>query len=251
MRVFVMALLAWGLAGCVTQPDNFAENDPQKAASRAKIHTELAAAYYESAQYKTALEELDKALRADARYAPAYSVRGLVHMTLQEDAEADQDFQHSLNLDASDSDVQNNYGWFLCQHGRMPDAMTHFMAAAKDPLYRAPEKAYLNAGVCSRKAGIMQDAEKYLQRALLMQPNMPEALVNLAEIAFIGGDYMSAKTYYTRFEKQSISPTAENLLLAVRIEGKLGNRSAAANYAARLKNNFPDSREAQILKQIR
>jgi type IV pilus assembly protein PilF len=251
MRLFVIVLLLLGLAACATEPDELAHLDPQKARASAKAHTELGAAYYERAQYKIALDELAMAISADSQYAPAYNVRGLVHMTLLENAEAEQDFRHSLEIDSANPDTNINYGWFLCQRGRENDAIGHFMIAAKDPLYQTPEKAYLNAGVCSKMAGHIKDAETYLQRALLMQPDLPEALMQLAEVSFIDGDYAGAKSYLMRFERTKIPLTAENLLLAVRIERGLGDRRAEAAYAAQLSRNFPDSREAQLLKQIR
>ena len=135
------------------------------------MHTELAGLYYQRAQFGVALEELNNALQADRDYAPAYSVRGLVHMALREDKEAEADFKRSLRLDNTDSDTHNNYGWFLCQRGRANESIEQFMAAIKNPLYTTPGLAYLNAGLCSRKAGNNKDAEDFLQKALLVQPD--------------------------------------------------------------------------------
>jgi type IV pilus assembly protein PilF len=249
MKWFVTFIAVWGLAGCASQSN---QPDASRAEAIAKARTELAAAYYARAQYGVSLEELANALRADSSYAPAYNVRGLVHMALRENTEAENDFKRSLNLDSSSSDAHNNYGWFLCQNGREREAVKHFLIAASDPLYTTPGKAYLNAGVCSKKVGELQDAEMYLQRAMILQPNLPEALVGLADAAFIRGDYASAKTYFRRFEQASSAQmSVENLLLAVRIEHKLGNRNAESGYATQLKKNFPDSREAKLLGQIR
>jgi len=249
MKWLALILVALGLAGCASDPG--APDDPARAQNIAKARTELAASYFERAQYGVALEEVAKAIRADSGYAPAYNVRGLVNMALQDDEEAESDFKRSLRLDSGYSDARNNYGWFLCQRGREGEAVKQFMQAAKDPLYTTPEKAYLNAGLCSRKAGRLQDATMYLQRALTLQPEMPEALIGMANVAFVSGDYPSAKSYFKRYEKTAIPLTAENLLLAVRVEYKLGNRNEGAVYAAKLRKSFPDSREAIILGQIR
>ncbi len=250
MRLFIFVFLAWAAAGCATQSGD--GGSPQVANERARVHTELAGAYYENANYKVALEELSTALRANSRYAPAYNMRGLVHMMLREDQEAESDFQRSLELDADNSDTHNNYGWFLCQRGRAPESVKHFLEAIQNPLYTTPDKAYLNAGICSKKAGKLQDADRYLQRVLVLQPGLPEALAALAEVSFATGDYPGAKAYFGRFEQAAGAPlTAENLLLAVRIERKLGNRNAQARYAAQLRKDFPDSREAQLMMQIR
>jgi type IV pilus assembly protein PilF len=246
MRLLGIFLLVLAIAGCASQQGG----EPSRSQASAKVHTELAALYYERAQLGVALDELRQALLAEPDYAPAYSVRGLVHMALREDKEAEEDFQHSLHLDSVNSEAHNNYGWFMCQRGRERESVKQFLAALKNPLYATPETAYLNAGVCSRKAGEMKDAEEFLQKALLLKPDMPEAQLGLAELDFDNGDYMAAKSNFTRFAQGgAANMTAENLWLAVRIERKLGDRNAEDSYALQLRKRFPDSREAQLMLQ--
>ena len=153
-------LFALDLAGCATHSaSSSGQQVTTRAQASAKVHTELAASYYERAQLGVALEELGKALRAEPNYAPAYNVRGLVNMALHEDRQAEEDFQRSLQLDNSDAGTHNNYGWFLCQRGKERDSIKQFMEALKNPLYATPEKSYVNAGVCSKKSGNARDAE--------------------------------------------------------------------------------------------
>ena len=92
-KLIVLLILFAGLPGCGTPAGG------SKANASAKVHTELAGMYYEMGKHGVALEELELALQADRDYAPAYNVRGLVHMALREDREADEDFQKSLRLD--------------------------------------------------------------------------------------------------------------------------------------------------------
>lgn len=213
----------------------------------AKVHTELAGLYYERAQFGVALGEIEKALQADRSYAPAYNVRGLVNMALREYKDAEEDFQQSLSLDKADSETHNNYGWFLCQQGKGKDSIPHFMAALKNPLYETPERAWLNAGLCSKKIGNNKDAEEFLQRALTVQPGLPQALLAMAELSFDNGDYITAKKYFASFSGKSDNPTAEQLWLAVRIERKVGDRNSEASYGMQLRKRFPDARETQLL----
>lgn len=236
------------LAGCGT-PSGGGQAAPDQLKSRAsaKVHTELAGMYYERAQMGIALGEIDMALQADRNYAPAYSVRGLIRMALREYREAEEDFQQSLRLDRNDSETHNNYGWFLCQRGREKESIPHFMAAIKNPLYATPERAYLNAGLCSKKAGDRKDAEEFLQRALQVQPGLSQALLGMAELSFDNGDYTAAKQYFAKFSEKSDSLTAEQLWLAVRIERKAGDRNAEASYAMQLRKRFPDARETRLL----
>ena len=240
-RLIVMVFSLALLAACSTASDN------SHAYKSAKVHTELAGLYYQRAQLGIALDELSKALNADSEYAPAYNVRGLVHMALREDREAEEDFKRSLRLDDTDSDTHNNYGWFLCQHGRAKEAIPQFMDAIKNPLYTTPGLAYLNAGLCSRKAGNNRDAEEFLQKALLVQPALTQPLFALAELKFANADYFLAKKYFSDFSQKTDNLTAEQLWMGVRINRKVGDRNSEASYATQLRNRFPDARETQLL----
>ena len=243
MKRWWVYLIAMALAGCASGGDK-----DERALNSAKIHTELAASYFERGQYSVALQELGAALQADDEYAPAYNVRGLVRMTLREDDEADKDFRRALKLDPDSASALNNYGWFLCQRGRPKESIAKFMEALKDPLYNTPDVAYANAGVCSLKAGDLVSAESYLERALILHPGMPEAQIGLAELNYNRGDHSMAKVHLMRFMQVYDALSPEHLWLAVRIERKAGDRNAAASYALQLRKRFPDSREAQLLQ---
>lgn len=252
MKLFKLFLIMLLLTGCASSGGG-SEGTPQLDTTRsqaiAKSHTELAGSYYERAQYAIALQEIGVALQADGNYAPAYNVRALVRMALREDDQADADFRHSLDLDRSSSETHNNYGGFLCQRGRAKESIGQFKEALKNPLYATPEMAYVNLGVCSRKAGLMKDVESNLQRALVLRPGMPEALYGLADWSYDNGDYAGAKSYFLRFSQASPELNAEQLWLAVRIERKMRDRNSEASYALQLRKRFPDSRETQLLLQ--
>ena len=126
--------------------------------NRARVHTELASAYFERGNMGVALEELRTAIEADSNYAPAYNVLALVHMDLRENAVAQQHFERAVSLSPNDPDINNNYGWFLCQSGRAEQSIAYFLAAVKNPLYSTPARSYVNAGLCAMKANNERDA---------------------------------------------------------------------------------------------
>ncbi|MFA6903487.1 MAG: type IV pilus biogenesis/stability protein PilW [Gallionellaceae bacterium] len=250
MKLILAVLFGLLLTACSSSGDKGrdAQQEAQvDAEASARIHTELAAVYYGQKQYAVALDELKQALNMNSNYAPAYGVRGLVYMALHEDKKADDDFEHSLDLDSNDSGTRNNYGWFLCQRGREKESMQQFLEAVKNPLYATPEKAFLNAGLCSSKFGKLKDAETYLKNALSRQPNMKEALVGMAELSFAKADYAGAKAYFLRLSRNGADLSAADLLLAVRVERKLGDRNAEASYKLQLRKRFPESREARLI----
>lgn len=254
MRTIYLAFcVALIMTGCVTQP---AEPEFKPAVSttgndsgereRARIHTELAAGYFEFGNFGVALEEVTIALRADPNYGPAFNVAGLVYAALKEDRQAEQNFERALSINPMDSDAHNNYGRFLCQRKREDEGIKHFMAAVRNPLYRTPERSFVNAGFCSRQRGDNKAAEDYYLQALKRAPNYAIGLYQMADLAYTQADYGSAKRYLDRLAKL-VPPVPELLWLAVRVERKLGNGSAEASYAQQLRKNFPDSKEARAL----
>jgi type IV pilus assembly protein PilF len=244
VKILGLFLIVLFLTSCSTNGNGFT---PERALASAKVHTELAAAYFERKQYSIALQEVETALKAKSDYAPAFNVRGLIHLTLREDDRAEQDFRLGLKLDESDSITHNNFGWFLCQRGREAEGVQQFLDAIKNPLYASPESAYVNAGVCSKKIGKLKEADEYFQRALIRSPNMPDALFGLADLNFAKHDYISAKSYLLRYAQSVPEMSAEQLWLAVQIQRKAGDRYSEQSYALKLQKRFPDSRETQLL----
>ena len=253
----VAAIVVCGaLASCAQNPSSSATRadtvdtgtvsgevgDPR---NRARIHTELASAYFERGNVGVALEELRTAIAADPNYAPAYSVLGLVHMDLHENDVAQRHFERALALSPNDPDINNNYGWFLCQTGHEQQSIAYFLAALKNPLYNTPARSYVNAGLCSIKNN-EADAINYFGRALRSEPDNLQALLNLASIQYKRGQLEVARGLIGRFNKL-VEPTAESLWLALRIERKLGDKGAENSLAVQLRRRFSGSPEYQKL----
>lgn len=133
--------------------------------SRARVHTELAALYYQQGSMKTALEELATATKIDPQYAPAYSMLGLVYMQLGEQAPAEQNFQKAVALAPNDPDIRNNYGLFLCDTKQYQKGLVQLDAALANPLYNTPARALDNAARCAQDMGNVELANRYRQQA--------------------------------------------------------------------------------------
>ncbi len=246
-----LVVLAMVAAGCNSQPQ---KTDPDtqigNALNRARIHTELGAAYYGNNQMSVAMEEFKEAISADPDFAPAHAQLGLVYMALNEDKLAQQSFERALKIDPADSEANNSYGRFLCQRKRDKEAFKYFMAALKNPLYSTPENAYTNAGICAFLQGDDVRAEDWLRKALALQPNQPQALYYLAEISFKRGDAKTARILLTRHLRLS-QPSAEALWLGARIESQLGDRTALASYGTQLRNRFPNAEQTKAFSEGR
>lgn len=249
--LFAFLLVLFGGA-CAQQPvqtPNLSQEENARLEA-ARAHTELGSAYFGAGQVGVALEEFTIAIQIYPKYAPAHYMLGLVHMELKEDAQAEAAFRRAIELDPGSSEAYNNYGWFLCQRNRIDEAIRQFTLALKNPRYETPEKAYVNAGICSRKRNDEAAAVDYFERALKVQPNNPLALYHLADIHYRRGDLATAKSLLLRYMKAN-PPTAEALWLGVRVERRLGDRSAEASYAQMLRQRYPEAPETQLLKAER
>lgn len=256
MRILRMAIVAacLALSGCVTQPSDDralkpaspTTGDEGQDRARARIHTELAAGYYELGNMSVALEEVNEALRSDPNYSPAYNIAGLVYARLKEDRLASESFQRALRANPNDYDALHNYGSFLCDRKQEREAIKQFLAAVRNPLYPLPERSYVNAGLCARQSGDLAGAEEYFQQALKVRPAQPQALYQLAELSLARGDLGAAKGYLGQLA-QAGETSADVLWLGVRIARRLGDGNSEASYARQLRNRFPNSQETRAL----
>lgn len=249
--VLALGMLLTGCAATSTSnggsPEARAVGEENRSA---RLHTELGAGYYSRGQYAVALQELRKALDADAAYAPAYSILGLVHAELREDKQAEAHFQRAVDLSPNYSEAHNNYGQFLCQRSRAAESLKHFELALNNPLYATPEKALANAGNCAAEMGDLVQAELFFTRALKRVPGQPTALLGMAEIHGRQGRWLAARSVLRQLSAQyndiaEMSPQA--LWLGVRSERQLGDREAEANFGSLLRRRHPESMQAQWL----
>ena len=241
-------LCAWGCANTGSESTSYAPKTVEDTSeqARARIHTDLAAGYFELGNYGVALQEAGEALKADPNYAPAFSILGLVYMELRDDKAAEANFQRALRISPQDSDINNNFGWFLCQRKREPESLKYFLSALRNPLYPTPDKSWVNAGICARQSGDLVAADDYFQKALKLRPAQPQALLQLTDMAFRRKNYPEAKSYLMRIQKD-VEPTADYLWLALRVERAIGDRNAESSIGFQLRKNFPESREARAL----
>ena len=159
LRSLITVLALFMVTGCANKPTSpeqaqapvqprSAPPQPQQTSphDRARLHTELAAGYYERGQMDVAIDELKISVSLDPNYAQTYNIYGLVYAVLGEDRNAEQNFEHALQLAPNDSETHHNWGWYLCQHKREREALGQFELAVRNPLYRSPEVALVNAG---------------------------------------------------------------------------------------------------------
>ena len=219
---------------------------PKDIVTRAKAHTELASLYFQNGNIIVALEELTLAISINPDYAPAYGMRGLALFHIREFDSAEKDFRRALSLNEKDPEINNNYGWYLCQTGKAKEAIGYFQKAIGNPLYQTPEVAYLNAGACYVKMNEFDLAEEYVRKTLRFSPDNAQALFQLGEIAYRRGNLEAARSHLINVVRK-MEPAPEVLWLLLRVERRLGDKASEASLAAQLRRKYPDSQEYQAL----
>lgn len=257
-QVSVLGLSLLLLAGCQqgtvrpggTSPDmidNTGQFGQASQTGAGDVYVKLAIAYMQEGHLDVALGKAKQALSIEPTNAEGHNVIALLYERLGELELAEKHFNRSLKIDTRNSYVLNAYASFLCQRQRYEEADRHFMMALENPLYRTPEVALSNAGICAARNGDPEKAETYFRRALNHNPKFSLALIQMAQISFQNGENLSSRAYLQRYLEQS-RPTPASLWLGIRNERILGDQNAVSSYSLMLKNHFPDSREVQLLR---
>ena len=226
------------------QPDRHKKPEPAQAAV---ANMQMALEYMRINDLGHARDRIERALTEAPTNASVQETAGLVYEKLQDPAKAQRAFSAAARLGKDDPGIQNSYAGFLCRNGKTAAGEKLFLEVARSPLYQTPEVALLNAGVCVGGAGDVVDAERYFNRALTIKPNMPEALLQLGNLALSRGDSKDALDFVQRY--LAVNPAIpEVLLLGVRADRKLGDNTGAAVFARQIETEFPNSEQAQILR---
>ena len=221
----------------------------KKRNDASNYNMQLGMAYLNQGDLGLAKEKLDRALAENPSDPNVHSAMAMLQDRLGHPDQADKEFKAALSLGPRSPDVLNNYAVYLCRTGRVDEGVKSFEEAAHNALYRTPEAAYTNAGVCLRGAKRDTQAAMSFQRALQVRPNFAEAAYQLADLDFTRGEVQEARETVDRF-MASFEPTPELLLLGVRISRKQGDRLAEEKFARKLRLDFPASDQARGLAEL-
>ncbi len=261
--LFVFMMLAASaalLAGCTTTSTTTSGGTTKEVAPSAekpdpirsgRVRFELATAYFANGQTDIAFSEVKAAINADPNLAGAHALLALIQASKADEHAADDSFQRALKLDPLNADTQHNYGWFLCQKRRYPQADAQFAAALAQPGYRDAPRTLLVQGICLARAGSLEAAERVLSRAYELDPASPTTAVNLAEVLYRKTEYERARFYIRRVNSQPDLASAQTLWLAARIENKIGNQAGARDFGSQLRSRFPQAPQTLLFDKGR
>jgi type IV pilus assembly protein PilF len=233
-----------------TQPSNNYNRDKGELA---KIRTTLAAEYIRKNKLDAAQRELEKAFAADSRYAPAYDMMGIL---LQQEGsainlqKADGFFKKAIALDAEFVQARNNYGVYLSQMKRYPEAVQQFEVAGAALGYEGRIGALENLGRTYLVLGNKPAATQAFIRAIEGNRNSIIAHIELVDLLLEQNRIAQAQSLYEetgellRHEPQSPRLLLQGIKLAA-AHGNINNRQALAQ---QLLSSYPLSNEAKQLK---
>lgn len=242
----LLAALLGGCAGVTIHTgskSDVARNRPQELAN---IKIQLAIEYMNSSAYREAIAAVEDAIRLQNNNENAWLVRAEIYQYLKVIDKAQESYDRALALKPDSAEINNNYGWFLCNSGnRLNESLAYFDRALADPTYPTPHIAYLNKGICSARLGQYNLGVSYIQRALSTAPEFAPAYKELARIALQEGKNSEADRLFRQFQSQVERLGSDDLLLGWKIARANGQSQAAYEYEAQLRATHPYSPELQ------
>jgi type IV pilus assembly protein PilF len=249
-RLAATAAAAVLLAACVTTGNT--EKPLRESGSSAErastINKQLGTVYLRQGNLALAKEKLERAEEYNPRDPELHAVLALLYERLNQPKEVDKHYRTAIRLAPNDPQVSANYAVYLCQNGRTDEGVKRFLESARNPLYRTPEVAYTNAGVCLRKAKRFDEAGNSFARALQIKPGSAEAVFQSADLALERGEPAKGREQVDKY-LLSHEATADLLLLGVRITRALGDRVGEDKFTRRLRVEFPNSAQLRSLQE--
>lgn len=240
------------MAGCQSAPTKEdqervqAENEAMER--KADVNTRLGIEYLRNGNTEGAVEKFKKALNAMPQYGPAFGYMGLAFAELNEPVEAKKNYLKALELEPGNAMIRNNYAGFLCAQDQFEAAYLEYNKVIGDKRYDRRVVAMVNAGLCARREPDLVKAQEFFEQALRLVPNYGVPLLELARISYTKDEYLKTRAFLQRYFSV-VGKTAESVWLALRNERKLNDQVEIHRYTFLLKDKFPNSREAQLLRE--
>lgn len=221
----------------------------------ARVRTALAAQFIGERKLDDAQRQLEIALKADPRYAPAYDMMGNL-LSAEGSAsnlqKADEYFRKAIAIDSNFMQARNNYGVYLSQVNRYKEAIEQFSIAGSTLGYEKRAEALENLGRTYLKVGNEKDAQDAFNRALDADPDTVIARIELVDILIDQKRTLQAKEYYDALKQlwqlHNEPLTARLLYQGIRLSILQNNPQERQRLSNLLFSQYPLSDEAKKLK---
>ena len=246
ISAMVFTLFAgFGLGGCVsTLPDEGGIKEKDPALFEQK-NLDIAYGFLQEGYPGRAIGRLDEILKVNSRSARAYGMLGVVYQSQGEYELAADNFNRSLSIDSSASDVRNNYGVLLYEMKKYDAAREQFEEVTEDIYYDKRSRAFENLGFVAMRTDDRQGAQELFERALRLDRNLPKASLELADIFYQDGNFVEADRYFQNYRRltQRNRPEPRGLLLGIDLARVFKQTGQLQKYADQLSRYYPGSQE--------
>ncbi|AWY19757.1 type IV pilus biogenesis/stability protein PilW [Moraxella bovis] len=260
----IPVLLTALLAGCQSTSQSsstvYQGTDPSQRkrdkSELAQARTALAGQFIAQRQLDAAKRQLDEALEADSRYAPAYDMMGnllRIEGSPSNVAKADEYFKKAISLDPNFTQARNNYGVYLSERGRYQEAIEQFNIAGGTLGYRNRAGALENLGLTYLKMNNPAAAEAAFNKAMETERGTVVAKMEMIDILINRRESLKAKEYFEDLKSLSQmhgQPMPPRLIYqGIRLNILQNNRQEIQRLSSQLLSQYPLSDEAKKLKQ--
>ena len=249
----VIGFFTWSIQGCHSSAANtLVKRDPEKAV---KVRTQLAAEYIRAGDLDAAKRALDQAFTADSKDSGANMMMGVL---LQKEGsptsleQADRYFKRAIGSDPKNAQARNNYGTYLFQQQRYPEAIAQFKIAGAALGYDQRYVALENLGRVYLSLDDVTLAEKTFKQALQVNRDSSISMLQLAELLYLQQKFSEAGPFYTQFVRLTgaKNQSAAALWLGIRLARANGDEMGMQVLINQLRALFPDSQEYQRFLQL-
>ncbi|STZ63654.1 tetratricopeptide repeat protein [Moraxella lacunata] len=260
----IPVLLTALLAGCQSTSQSsstvYQGTDPSQRkrdkSELAQARTALAGQFIAQRQLDAAKRQLDEALEADSRYAPAYDMMGnllRIEGSPSNVAKADEYFKKAISLDPEFTQARNNYGVYLSERGRYQEAIEQFNIAGGTLGYRNRAGALENLGLTYLKMNNPAAAEVAFNKAMETERGTVVAKMEMIDILINRRESLKAKEYFEDLKSLSQmhgQPMPPRLIYqGIRLNILQNNHQEIQRLSSQLLSQYPLSDEAKKLKQ--
>ena len=219
-----------------------------KAEKEADLYMQMGAGYLEIGKTDVALEKLEYSLKLNPDNSATHDVLAVLYEQIEDYGKARYHFEKSIELTPDNPATINNYGRFLCTRGDYEKGMQYLSEAMSMAMNKRKWYAYTNAGICEYNHGNRKRSEDYFREALQLQPAYAPALLEMMQVSYDNGKYMSSRAFLERYQEVA-KHTARTLMLAMQTESALNKQEEAAKYKQQLLQKFPASEEAREIRK--
>jgi len=251
MRSFIRFLIVGSAlllsVACTTVNEQGRSTQLNEYNDAAVLNLELGLRYFQQGNLTVAEDKFQKSIAFDNSIPETHNVLGVLYEETGRSTSARSSYRRAIELDGSFGVARMNYGRMLCIDGEIPQGLSEFRQVIDRRLVDDMATAYAGMGTCQLAAGDIDTARENLTRALELNRNHAAALLSVARYELLTGDARAARSFLDR-RHSVLRENAESLWVAMEIEVASGNSAARDAYELRIRTDFPDSAEADMIR---